>query len=459
MSPVSDGHSGTWEEWFSDLVDHFDRGEPQLSQFSPDPKVRGLWIWAQEQRRAHRRGTLAVELIDRLDDLDGWSWGPVEAKWDTTLERVQRHRATAGYWPGAMSSDPAEAYLGRWLGDQIGAHNAGTLRHRRRRRLEQIEGWTWSAVEMKWDATLRRVLDHRASSGGWPSAASLDPDEAYLGRWLGVQVSDHRAGRLREERRVRLEQIEGWSWNAAGRRWGLRLVEIHAWVARHGHWPNDGSSDPVERGHAIWIQKQQSAGRKGTLSPEHMALLAATPGWVWSPVEERWRQRLNEQARWSVKHGRQPTRYSTDPVERAHGIWIQKQRVAARNGTLSDERRQALTATPGWVWDHDQVLWDQHRREMMSWVATERRWPSPHAPGQEGVLGRWRAAQRVAHAGMRPDRVAALEAIPGWRWNGRRALSVLDWLALVAQVRAAEGREEGAPHLKGLVPTPPTVDP
>lgn len=441
----TDAHRGTWDEWFSALSVHFRKGGPQPSQFSPDQKVRDLWIWSQDQRRAHRRGTLAVELVDRLDHLDGWSWGPVEARWDATLERAQRHRASTGYWPAAASSDPEEAYLGRWISVQIGDHNAGTLRHRRRVRLERIEGWSWSAVEMTWNATLERALDHRASTGCWPSAASGDPDEAYLGRWLGAQVADHRAGRLRESRRDRLERIEGWSWSETNRRnaWDQRLVAVLAWVARHGRWPSVRSSDPDERTHAIWVANQQSAGRKGTLSSERMGVLAATPGWVWSPVERRWREHLDDQARWSLEHGRQPTRYSKDPVERAHGIWIQKQRVAARNGTLSDERRQALSATPGWVWDHDHDIWSQRRWEMMSWAAAERRWPSPVAPGREGVLGRWRAAQRASRAGMRPDRVAALEAIPGWRWEGRRALSALDWLALVARVRAA-GEEVGA---------------
>ena len=48
-----------------------------------------------------------------------------------------------------------------------------------------------------------------------------------------------------------------------------------------------------------------------------------------------------------------PSKNSKDKKRRAVGQWIEEQRQAYENGTLSQEQIEKLEGVPGWTWDLD----------------------------------------------------------------------------------------------------------
>ena len=75
------------------------------------------------------------------------------------------------------------------------------------------------------------------------------------------------------------------------------------------------------------------------------------------------------------------------------------------------------------------AAWQQKLAALRAFVAAHGHLPTM---GHPSGLGKWAGKQREAKwaAGgraaphfhkMTPERVAALEAVPGWRWDGRRA--------------------------------------
>lgn len=58
--------------------------------------------------------------------------------------------------------------------------------------------------------------------------------------------------------------------------------------------------------------------------------------------EERWRARLDALLAWWTDTGKPPSRASEDEQERSLAKWLQHQRGAHKNGTLTKERRRAL---------------------------------------------------------------------------------------------------------------------
>ena len=104
------------------------------------------------------------------------------------------------------------------------------------------------------------------------------------------------------------------------------------------------------------------------------------------------------------------------------GKWASKQRHAFVTGRLSTERQARLESLPGWAWDANDARWYSHYRAMDTFANREgysrpkKRWIE-----NDLKVGGWAGDQRSAyHQGrLSADRIARLEALPGWTWDTR----------------------------------------
>jgi Helicase associated domain len=107
------------------------------------------------------------------------------------------------------------------------------------------------------------------------------------------------------------------------------------------------------------------------------------------------------------------------------GAWAREQRAAhrtGRKGALGQERFARLEAVPGWYWIDDR--WEQGLDALRLFVEREGHARVPHAYQDENGynLGYWVLKQRMNHGEGRigtlsQERIARLEAVPGWVWN------------------------------------------
>lgn len=93
---------------------------------------------------------------------------------------------------------------------------------------------------------------------------------------------------------------------------------------------------------AEWAHHQRQ--RRHTMCGYAAARLESIPGWRWNPRSSDWEDRLNDLSDFTRDHPQVPTPTSSDPVERSLARWVQRQRDAARTGSLSDERAAILRA-------------------------------------------------------------------------------------------------------------------
>jgi len=105
------------------------------------------------------------------------------------------------------------------------------------------------------------------------------------------------------------------------------------------------------------------------------------------------------------------------------GRWVAARRRDYHADTLKLERIRALEALPGWSWQHHHDRWRQRLAELRDLVGvhgTVRAACTTQAGNPR--LVRWVQTQRVAYrAGtLAPDRIHALEALPGWKWAPRQ---------------------------------------
>ena len=109
---------------------------------------------------------------------------------------------------------------------------------------------------------------------------------------------------------------------------------------------------------------------------------------------------------------------------------------------MAPERIAALEAVPGWIWEAADT-WPDSLALLVAFVAEHGRLPTQSESYRGVKIGKWIHTQRTDRSTLSPDRVAALEAVPGWVWAERTAAPVTpwpDWLALLGAFVAEHGR-------------------
>lgn len=139
-------------------------------------------------------------------------------------------------------------------------------------------------------------------------------------------------------------------------------------------------------------------------------------------LTRRWEESFAGAMEFAAEHGhmRVPRGYRTSLGIDLH-TWIGHQRQLYRNGQLLAERVERLEGLAGWTWNARDSDW-------MRCLAAVHTFSAEHghtAPGHryrtaDGIaLGIWLQNQRNAfrEGSMPAERVALLEAVPGWTWR------------------------------------------
>jgi len=287
--------------------------------------------------------------------------------------------------------------------------------------------------------TLRELFVKRANEfralrerlGRDPSHASSDAEEKRQAQWLRTQRRCKKNKKLSDERIAILEAIPGWSWTA--RDYDGVVNEFSALRKLLGCDPSTASSDPTEKRMAVWLLNQRQLKKNNKLSDERIAILEAIPGWSWTA--RNYYVVVNEFRALREVLGRDPSTISSDPTEKRMGLWLSNQRQRKKHNKLSDERIAILEAIPGWSWtacDYDGVV--NEFRALREGLGCD---PSTASSDpREKWLGQWLGTQRQRKKNnkLSEERIAILEAIPGWSWTAH------DYDGVVNEFRALRER-------------------
>jgi hypothetical protein len=303
---------------------------------------------------------------------------------------------------------------------------------------EGLPGWTWDPFQTAFDeglAALRQFVEREGHSRPPDKFVEvLDGEEFRLGIWVGGRRADYGRGNLSAERVAVLEALPGWAWDAAEfeyQRWFSALRQFadregHTRIHRDHEEKFDGELLPM----GSWVTTRRFGYRNGRLSAERVAALEALPGWEWDPNEADLQGWLSALKQFAEREG-----HITVPIghEESFGgedynlsTWIRGHRSKYRNGRLSAERVAALEALPGWNWDPREANFQNKLGALKQFAQREGhlRIPNGHRElwnGEEVLLRSWCSNLRnIRRAGkISPERIAALEAVPGWEWSVR----------------------------------------
>jgi superfamily II DNA or RNA helicase len=130
-----------------------------------------------------------------------------------------------------------------------------------------------------------------------------------------------------------------------------------------------------------------------------------------------------------------PTKYVDETGFRVGG-WVRSQRHLRRINALTPEQVELLEALPGWTWDTKEESWHQHIGALTAFVASKGRLPLRGETEEALWLNQMRRSYREAV--LPPDRIATLEAIPGWSWHAHQT-SWNDHFAALSSYAQREG--------------------
>jgi hypothetical protein len=140
-------------------------------------------------------------------------------------------------------------------------------------------------VGPKWQANIDAMALFLVTSGRYPTKGDPDPADQKLARWLAVQRSAERDGRLPEDRLRTLSALPGWMNDQrvelGKERWLARLEELRVFREAAGRWPRFRDSvDEAERVLGVWLHAQRQNFGRGRLTRDQKKLLNNTvPGW------------------------------------------------------------------------------------------------------------------------------------------------------------------------------------
>ena len=334
-----------WEEGFRYLEEFADReGHAKISGDYKTSDGYSLGQWVSVQRR--NRDDMPPDRKVRLETLSGWVWDVIAEQWEEGFRYLkeftdcERHAKVSSVYKTADGFN-----LGQWVSDR--RKNIDNLSPEHRARLEALSGWSWNILSDQWEEGFN-YLNKFVDQNGHANVPNdyIFEDGYPLGQWVSVQRKNKNKTPLK--RKVRLEAISGWVWDAIPEQWeeGYRCLKIFS--AREGHCLVTSlyrSDDGYPLGQWVSVQRK----KKDKMPPERKARLESIPGWVWNAMTAKWEDGFLRTKEFAQREGHAvvPQHYRAAdgyPL----GQWVGVQQF--KQIKLSLERRSRLEALPGWMW-------------------------------------------------------------------------------------------------------------
>jgi superfamily II DNA or RNA helicase len=291
------------------------------------------------------------------------------------------------------------------------------------------------ATSPAWDGFFADLEAYTARHG-----TSIPPAGHRLHAWCERQRRAHRRGMLPQPRAAALRSLPGWAWDLNQQRWDEQWAHVFAAAGRRLRLDDLSMMNaPIpHRAPRIgvntvgsWCAQQRILGRRGDLDPTRRTRLESIPGWTWTAlnlIDTTCVDLLGEYVAW--KHdANAPADYVED--DQPVGAWLHSVRRRRALDTLEQpllDELQVLTPPPSAAgalrWERKETQWKIGLTALRQFVAREGRCRPPELHVEllrdgQLALSAWCRRQRQDHryGRLRADRVAALEAVEGWRWE------------------------------------------
>lgn len=409
--------SETWEYYFGLLslyADSVGHARPSYNEEFKGFKL-GRWVTAQRIKFSPEQSldAEAEKRRARLESLPGWSWDQKEDDWSERYEILEEWTKENGK---ARPSD-TETFrgdpIGRFVGTQRYRYRKGQLSQDRIDKLEGLPGWVWNKYEGDWEDYYDALVSFVESEGRLPSANSSNRQEKSLSWWIGTQKKNQNG--LTSTKKQRLESIDGWIWERTSTlTWDSNFETVSSIITKVGS-ENLVVKRDIPSHLQNWLSNNRKASRQGEL-PEDRDRKIKSLGLDGNLVEAAWMASYRDLRNFYEHHGHLafPQGLKTSAGKSLY-YWLQKQREASKNGTLTAER-QALLRGIGVTFVSNSTKWNEALSELKAYHK-ENGHILVHSK-KDSYLFEWIVSQikRKNQGGLTDHQAKCLEQIEGWSW-------------------------------------------
>lgn len=243
--------------------------------------------WVGVQRAAYRSNKISNSRIQLLEAIDGWQWAvrstaQQQVDWERHFLAVSHFIQRTGGTRVAENHVEDGVKIAWWIQKQRKMHSTNTLPAQLVARLEALPGWSWDTYAESWELKFNKTKAFIDREGHGRVPQGWKEDGIDIGVWVNTQRTNYNNGKLSKERVVRLEALNGWTWDPRSDDWEERFEILQAFVSRTGHAkvPDNHTEAGIALGK--WVGKLRKAKKNGTLSESRSQRLEALPGWTWS---------------------------------------------------------------------------------------------------------------------------------------------------------------------------------
>jgi hypothetical protein len=245
-----------------------------------------LGSWVNNLRTSRRKGTLDEEYEARLENLHPtWSWKVIGDRWEEGFRHLCAFVEQTGHASVPQTyKTPDRFLLGTWVNSQRDAFRQCRLDAGYQIRIENLHPtWSWAPHTDKWEEGFQHLCEFVAKHGHARVPNEYRTADGFLLRsWVKEQRSVYRRGKLSDDRKARLENLDpSWTWDAREVRWEEGFDYLLGYVEQFGH-ARVPAAYRTSDGYPLggWVNRQRTFHRTRTHA-ERQARLEAVPGWVW----------------------------------------------------------------------------------------------------------------------------------------------------------------------------------
>jgi superfamily II DNA or RNA helicase len=420
-----------WDSKFEQLRDIVSTDNNFTFKSLAEPQRSQLREWLTYQRK-HRFSRLDDEQRRKLESLNGWTWAPLDKRWEKKFALLQTYVQKFG-----TSRVPAQASfegvrLGAWV-SQLRAKRE-SLEDSKISDLESLPDWTWSPLDDDWDENFDALQRWAAAHPHTPVTSSLVFEGKRLGDWQ-IRQKKRRLS-LEKSRIERLESLANWEWDKSDPWESNYELLLEYLEASSGNLPTL-SSRYKQVALGTWLDRQRR--RFSDLDDRKKKLLSELPGWevlsstsreinlqgttlrgMASVAEARkkteWDSKFSILEKYVQKHGTSSIPKSEMVGDFELGMWVKY--IRSKREGLDPAQLSQLEGLPGWTWDPLESRWLEKFEALKDFCKE-----SGHARVAQGVihkgqpLGTWVSYQRKHKQELGESKVKALESLPGWSWD------------------------------------------
>eukprot|EP01118_Nematostelium_gracile_P002181 TRINITY_DN12411_c0_g1_i1.p1 TRINITY_DN12411_c0_g1~~TRINITY_DN12411_c0_g1_i1.p1 ORF type:complete len:401 (+),score=73.28 TRINITY_DN12411_c0_g1_i1:27-1205(+) len=254
FSDLEAKHEAQWNDRYERLV-QFKNETGHL--YVPRKTEKQLNRWCITQRSYRRDGKLTPERIEKLDAL-GFVWGRSDSRqtqWDKQFEKIQQFIEKNGHSGIPVHKDKK---LNKWVEKQRASRKAGIMSKERESKLDSI-GFQWYGRDYSrdWQEWYDLLVSCKRTG------KEIDAD---LSKWIALQSSMMKAGKLSVEKSRKLREIEEYD---REKKWQNGIYQLQVFHSKHGHCKVPSSESSLFQ----FLEDQRTLRRERTLTPERYNIL------------------------------------------------------------------------------------------------------------------------------------------------------------------------------------------